>query len=76
MLQYLESCLQFNFITLFTTIYNLFNHLKDIFGKSYEKKHIIKKFQKLKMRASLFSDFYFEFIQLDSDLEYISEMLI
>ena len=34
------------------------------------------KFRKLKMGASLFSDFYFKFIQLASDLEYISEMLI
>ena len=36
----------------------------------------MKKFRELKMGASLFSDFYSEFIQLASDLEYTSEMLI
>ena len=36
----------------------------------------MQKFQELKMGASLFGDFYFEFIQLVSDLEYTSEMFI
>ena len=36
----------------------------------------MEKFRELKMGASLFSDFYSEFIQLASDLEYTSEMLI
>ena len=34
-LQHLELCLQLNSITLFTTINNLFNHLKNIFGNSH-----------------------------------------
>ncbi len=36
----------------------------------------MEKFRELKMGASSFSDFYSEFIQLASDLEYTSEMLI
>ncbi len=36
----------------------------------------MEKFQELKMGASLFSDFYSEFIRLASDLEYTLEMLI
>ena len=36
----------------------------------------MEKFQELKMGASSFSDFYSKFIQLASDLEYTSEMLI
>ena len=75
-LQYLEPSLQLNSITFFTTIDNLFNHSEDIFGNPYRKVHAIKKFPKLKMGASLFSDFYSEFIWLASDLEYILKMLI
>ncbi len=36
----------------------------------------MEKFRELKMGTSSFSDFYSEFIQLVSDLEYTSEMLI
>ena len=36
----------------------------------------MEKFRELKMGASLFNDFYSEFIQLASNLEYISKMLI
>ena len=36
----------------------------------------MEKFRELKMEASLFSNFYSEFIRLASDLEYTSEMLI
>ena len=42
-LQHLKLCLQLNFITFFTTINNLFNYLKDIFGNSYQKKHAMKR---------------------------------
>ena len=65
-----------NLITFFAIIKELFNYLKDIFSNSHRKKHAIEKFQELKMEASLFSDFYFEFIQLTSDLEYTLEILI
>ena len=75
-LQYLKPCLHVNSITLFAIIKNLFNHLEDIFGNSHQKKHATEKFQKLKMEASLFSDFYSEFIQLASDFEYTSEIFI
>ena len=36
----------------------------------------MKKFQELKIKANLFSNFYFKFIRLASNLEYISEMFI
>ena len=36
----------------------------------------MKKFRELKIEASLFSNFYSEFIQLTFDFEYISEMFI
>ena len=36
----------------------------------------MEKFRELKMGASLFSNFYSEFIQLLSDLKCISEMFI
>ena len=36
----------------------------------------MEKFQDLKIGTSLFNDFYFEFIRLVLDLEYMSEMLI
>ena len=36
----------------------------------------MEKFRGLKIGASSFSDFYSEFIQLASDLEYTSEMFI
>ena len=75
-LQYLEIYLQLNSITLLTTINNLFNYLKDIFGNLHWKKHAIEKFQELKMEASLSSNFYSKFIWLTSDLEYTSEILI
>ena len=75
-LQHLEPCLRLNSITPFTTIDDLFNHLEDIFGNPHRKEQVIKKFRELKMGASLFSDFYSEFIRLASDLEYTSEMLI
>ena len=38
--------------------------------------YVIEKYRELKMGTSLFSDFYSEFIQLVSDLEYFSKMLI
>lgn len=68
-LQHLESCLQLNAITFFTTINNLFNHFKDIFDNLYWKKHIMKKFWELEMGISLLSDFNSKFIWLVSDLE-------
>ena len=75
-LQYLKPCFQLNSITLFTTIDNLFNYLKDIFGNPHWKKYAMEKFRELKMGASLFSDFYFKFIWLASDLEYTLKILI
>lgn len=36
----------------------------------------MKKFQELKMRTSLFNNFYSKFICLASDLEYMSEIVI
>ena len=65
-----------NSITLFAIIEDLFNNLEDIFGNPYQKKHTIERFRELKMEASLFSNFYFEFIQLASNLKYTSEILI
>ena len=65
-----------NSITFSATIKDLVNHLKDIFGNSHRKEHIIKKFRELKIKPSLFSDIYSKFIRLALDLEYISEMLI
>lgn len=75
-LQHLEPYLRLNLITFFTIIENLFNHLKNIFGNSHEKKHAIEKFQNLKIGFSSFKNFYSEFIYLASDLEYISEIFI
>ncbi len=75
-LQHLELCLRLNSITLFTTINDLFNNLKDIFGNPYQKEYVMEKFRDLKMGASSFSDFYSKFIRLASNLEYTSEMLI
>ncbi len=75
-LQHLEPCLWLNSITPFTTIDDLFNYLEDIFSNPYQKKYAMDKFWELKMGASSFSDFYFEFIRLALDLEYTSEMLI
>ena len=75
-LQHLEPCLQLNSITFFTTIDDLFNHFKDIFGNPHQKKQNIEKFRELKIGASLLSDFYSKFIRLASDLEYISKMLL
>ncbi len=75
-LQHLEPCFQLNFITPFTTIDNLFNHLKDIFGNLHQKEHAIDKIRELKMGPSSFSDFYSKLIRLDSDLEYTLEILI
>lgn len=43
-LQHLETCLQLNSITSFTTIEDLFNYLKDIFGNLHWTKHTIEKF--------------------------------
>lgn len=45
-LQYYETYLQFNFITFFTIINNLFNHFKDIFGYSYPKEYAIEKYKR------------------------------
>ena len=75
-LQHFEPCFWLNFITSFTTINDLFNHLKDIFGNPHWKKHVREKFRELKMVTSSCNDFYSEFNWLTSDLEYISEMLI
>ena len=75
-LKHLEPCLRLNFITFFTTNNNLFNHLEDIFGNPVWKKNTVQKFRELKIGASLFSDFYPEFIWLASDLEYTLKMLI
>lgn len=75
-LKYLELWLWLNSITSFTIINELLNYLEDIFGNFYWKKHAIKKFQGLKMRATLFIDFCSKFILLASDLEYTSEKVI
>lgn len=75
-LQYLEFDLYVNFITLFATIKDLYNHLEDIFGNFHWKKYAINMFQKLKMGTRLFNNFYSKFICLALDLEYIYEMLI
>ena len=75
-LQHLESCFWLNSITSFTTINDLFNYFKDIFGNLHRKEHAMEKFRKLKMGVSLFDDFDSEFIQLASKLEYILEILI
>lgn len=66
----LESGLQLNSISFFTTIDNPFHHLEDIFGNLHQKELAIEKFQELKMTASLFYDFYSELIQLVSSIEY------
>lgn len=75
-LQHWELFLQLSSITPLTTIDDLFNHLGDIFGKLHQKKHTIEIFRELKTRTKSFTDFYSKFIQLVSDLEYISEMFI
>ena len=75
-LQHLEPCLRVNLITFFATIEDLFNHLENIFDNPHQREYVIEKFQELKMEASLFSDFYSEFIRLASNFEYILEMLI
>lgn len=61
-LQHLEICLELQFITSFTTINDLFNFRKYTFSQFHQKEHVMKKFRELKKGASLFSDFYFEFI--------------
>ena len=75
-MQYLEPCLRVNLITFFAIIEDLFNHFKDIFGNPYQKEHAIEKFRELKIEVSLFSGFYLKFIQLASNFEYTSKMLI
>lgn len=75
-LQYLEACLLPNFIIFFTTIDDLFNNFKDIFSNSHEKKHVIDKFQELKIGTNSFIDFYSKFICVASDLKYTSEIVI
>lgn len=75
-LQYSELCLQLSSFTAFTTINNLFNCLEAIFSDPYRKKNAVKKFSGLEIGASLFINFYSEFIRLGSDLEYSSEMLV
>lgn len=75
-LQYLKSCLYINSIIPFAIIEDLFNHLKDIFGNLYWKKHAMEIFWELKMGINLFKDFYLEFICLVLDLEYTFEILI
>lgn len=61
-LQYLKLILYVNLITSFTTIKNLFNYLKNIFNNSHFEKYAIEKFQELKIKTSLFDNFYFEYI--------------
>lgn len=51
-LQHLEPCFQFSSITFFTIIDNLFNHFENIFDNHHQKKHVIEKFRKLRMRAT------------------------
>ena len=72
----MESCLCVNSITFFATIEDVFNYLKDFFSNPHQKEYAMEKFQKLKMEASLFSDFYSEFTRLAFDLDYTSEMFI
>ena len=43
-LEYLETSLQSNLITLFATIKDLFNYLEDIFGNFHWKVYTIEKF--------------------------------
>lgn len=75
-LYYLESCPQLNSIIFLTTINDLFNNFKDIFGKFYQKKHVMGKFRVYKRRANSFTNFCAKFIELTSDLGYTSKMLI
>lgn len=42
----------------FTTIKDLFNNLKDIFGNFYKNKYAIKMFWDMKINISLFNNFY------------------
>lgn len=72
----MEPCLYINIIIFFITIKDLFNYLIDIFNNSYYKEHNIKKFQKLKIGASFFNNFYFNFIQLALNLKYITAIFI
>lgn len=74
--QDLEHCFSFNSIIFFTTINNVFNDLKDIFGNCHRKKYAIRKFRDLKIGARLFSNFYSKFIRLALNFECISKMLI
>lgn len=75
-MQYLEPCLRANSITAIAIIENILNYLEDIFGNPNQKNHAIEKFQELKIRTNLLSNFYSKFIWLASDLEYIWETLI
>lgn len=75
-LEYLELCLQQNFITSFTIINDIFNYFEDIFGNFYQKEYAKKNIQELKMRTGTFSNFYSGFIWLASNLEYTLKMLI
>ena len=43
-LQHLKPYFRLNSITFFTTINDLFNYLKDIFGNPYRKEQVMKKF--------------------------------
>lgn len=75
-LQYIEPYLWLNLITSFTIFDNLFNYLEDIFDNLNWKKHVIEKFEDLKIVANSFNNIYSRFIYLASNLEYTLKIVI
>lgn len=68
--------MQLNSFIYFTAIHDLFIYFENTFGNIYQKANAIEKFREFQIGTNKFINFYSEFIQLASDLEYISEMLI
>lgn len=77
-----KSLIILNFVLNSTLLYFLLLLItyltisKIYFPTLIKKKHILKKFQKLKIVASSFSNFHSKFIKLISNLEYILEIFV
>ncbi len=66
----------FNFLNSFTSIYKLFNHLKEIYDELNKNQKSRRKYNALKQADKSFNVFYFDFMKLFNYLEYNNYILM